>query len=141
LTAIIPLFGLAGLFHWHAWVPEGLLEGHGDFVEMFGRWFGRRGWFGFERGNENTALNMESVVEGIDEVGRIDGGKSLVEQTERKYGVGERGGRILIEVAAAYAVTKVLLPVRILVSVWGTPWFARVVVGGFTRLGSVFGRR
>ena len=29
--------------------------------------------------------------------------------------------------AAAYAVTKVLLPIRLIASVWATPWFARVV--------------
>lgn len=51
--------------------------------------------------------------------------------------VGERGSRILVEVATAYAITKVLLPVRILVSVWGTPWFARTFIG---RVGGLFGR-
>lgn len=30
--------------------------------------------------------------------------------------------------ATAYAVTKALLPLRLIVSVWGTPWFARVSV-------------
>jgi hypothetical protein len=44
----------------------------------------------------------------------------------------------LIEVATAYAITKVFLPARILLSVWATPWFARVVIG---RVGGIFGRR
>ena len=39
------------------------------------------------------------------------------------------GTRIVIEVAAAYAITKALLPLRLMLSVWATPWFARVVVG------------
>jgi hypothetical protein len=39
------------------------------------------------------------------------------------------GARIVIEVAAAYAITKALLPVRLILSVWATPWFARVVIG------------
>lgn len=47
------------------------------------------------------------------------------------------GSKILIEVATAYAITKVLLPVRVLVSVWGTPWFARVVIGS---VGGMFRR-
>jgi hypothetical protein len=61
-----------------------------------------------------------------------------VEETEKRWHVGESGGRILVEVATAYAVTKVLLPVRILVSVWGTPWFARVVLEGVR---GIFGRK
>lgn len=39
------------------------------------------------------------------------------------------GMRIVVEVAAAYAITKALLPLRLMLSVWATPWFARVVVG------------
>lgn len=45
------------------------------------------------------------------------------------------GTRILVEVATAYAITKVLLPARIIFSVWATPWFARVAV---RRFGSIF---
>lgn len=37
-------------------------------------------------------------------------------------------GRVVLEVAAAYAVTKALLPVRVVGCVWATPWFARNVV-------------
>ena len=35
----------------------------------------------------------------------------------------------MLEVATAYAVTKALLPARLMLSVWATPWFARVVIG------------
>lgn len=42
---------------------------------------------------------------------------------------GKWGSKLVVEVAAAYAVTKVLLPVRLGVSVWATPGFARGVVG------------
>jgi hypothetical protein len=35
--------------------------------------------------------------------------------------------RVLVEVGLAYALTKVLLPVRIVGSVWATPWFAGVL--------------
>lgn len=34
----------------------------------------------------------------------------------------------LYRLATAYAVTKVLLPLRLIVSVWATPWFARRAV-------------
>ncbi|KAJ6256673.1 hypothetical protein Dda_8538 [Drechslerella dactyloides] len=45
--------------------------------------------------------------------------------------------RGLVELAAAYAVVKALMPVRVLVSLWGAPWFARVAVAPVVRL---FGR-
>lgn len=57
---------------------------------------------------------------------------------DRAWNVGEGGVRVVVEFATAYAVTKVLLPLRIIASVWATPWFAgRVVVpivGRFKRL-------
>lgn len=36
--------------------------------------------------------------------------------------------KVVVEVALAWAITKALLPARILVSVWGTPWFAGVML-------------
>ncbi|KAH6719420.1 hypothetical protein BKA61DRAFT_473408, partial [Leptodontidium sp. MPI-SDFR-AT-0119] len=63
------------------------------------------------------------VNEGVERFGRYFGRRGF-----------ERGTRILVEVATAYAITKVLLPVRVLVSVWGAPWFARAVLGRFGRL-------
>ncbi|KAG0634160.1 hypothetical protein HOY80DRAFT_929129 [Tuber brumale] len=50
---------------------------------------------------------------------------------------GDEGARLLFEVASAWAVVKALLPARIAVSLWATPWFARVVLGG---VGRVVGR-
>ena len=38
---------------------------------------------------------------------------------------------VLIEctrLGTAYAITKLLLPARIMVSVWATPWFARTMI-------------
>ncbi len=38
-------------------------------------------------------------------------------------------------VATAWAITKALLPLRLILSVWATPWFARVaVMPSMTRL-------
>lgn len=44
--------------------------------------------------------------------------------------------------ATAYAITKALLPVRLIFSVSATPWFARVAVGPATNgLRRLFGRK
>lgn len=109
------------------WVTEG--------IERFGRYFGRKGWFGFSR-EGSAAPGSEAGLQGkvAEQAGeRENTQEGLVEETERRWHVGEAGGTILVEVATAYAITKVLLPARILVSVWGTPWFARVVLGPVRR--------
>lgn len=124
LTAIIPLIGLSAAFHYSEWTPE-WMRGRGEEYEgLFRRWFGRRGWFGVEAGDGGDGRGVEGNGESVGEVGE---GK----------GSGRGGVRIVMEVATAYAVTKVLLPVRIVGSVWATPWFARVVVGRFKRFGGL----
>ncbi|KAI5294126.1 hypothetical protein KEM52_004658, partial [Ascosphaera acerosa] len=45
-----------------------------------------------------------------------------------------QGSRLVLEFATAYAITKLLLPVRIVASAWATPWFARAVVMPTVRL-------
>jgi len=48
----------------------------------------------------------------------------------------------VVEFATAYALVKVLLPLRILLSVWGSPWFASfavIPIGNATK--SVFRRK
>ncbi|KAK4147236.1 uncharacterized protein C8A04DRAFT_25040 [Dichotomopilus funicola] len=85
--------------------------------EKFARWFRRRGWFGFGKEEGETQGNQE---------GRTQGGQ------EGEGGQGQ-GARVLVEVGLAYVLTKALLPVRIVVSVWATPWFAGVL-GGLRRL-------
>jgi hypothetical protein len=112
-------------------------------VERFGRYFSRKGWFGFSRtsqpdtqhsiASESPAPTTETPTDSQRLHAAIATGNTEAEigEVERAWSVGENGGRILIEVATAYAVTKVMLPVRILFSVWATPWFARVVLRGF----------
>ena len=41
--------------------------------------------------------------------------------------------RVVVEVATAYAITKALLPLRLVLSVWATPAFARWSVLPVTR--------
>jgi hypothetical protein len=126
----VPLLGLAGLFHYTEWLPKEMVEGKWltEGMERFGRYFGRKGWFGFERVDAQEAgREVLKEGEGVQELhGNVNG---AVEEVEKRWHVGEKGGKILVEVATAYAITKVLLPVRILVSVWATPWFARVFWG------------
>jgi hypothetical protein len=144
---------LAGLFHYTQWLPAGFVEGKWvtEGMERFGRYFGRKGWFGFSRegaspapSSDSEAGRVEDTIGDGDILGEAEDGarrktrEGLVEETEKRWHVGEAGGRILVEVATAYAITKVLLPARILVSVWGTPWFARVVLGPVK---GVFGRK
>ncbi|TKA38269.1 hypothetical protein B0A54_09209 [Friedmanniomyces endolithicus] len=106
LTAIVPLFGLAALFHYSNWLPPFISEGRWvtEGTERFGRYFRRKGWI--------------SEAEG-DEV--IGGGGQW-------WGTGEGGVRIVVEFATAYAITKALLPLRLVLSAWATPWFARWTV-------------
>ncbi|TVY59551.1 hypothetical protein LSUE1_G006924, partial [Lachnellula suecica] len=119
ITAVVPLVGLAGLFHYANWLPASFSEGKyiSEGVDKFGRYFRRKGWFGFDREHDKSEIDVD--------VERVADGK------------GNTGMRILVEVATAYAITKVLLPVRIVFSVWATPWFARVVMGRFG--GAVWG--
>lgn len=50
LTAIVPLFALAGIFHYTQWLPPYISEGKwiSNGVEMFGNYFRRKGWLGDE---------------------------------------------------------------------------------------------
>ena len=125
LTAIVPLFALFGLFHYTDFVPTAYVTQHfGSYVEAgisrFERYFSKKGWFGF--GQQNG--------DGMQPIGREASGEERTahaadvmqrSQADHKY-------KILTEVALAYAITKAALPIRIIGSVWATPWFAGVIV-------------
>lgn len=118
LTAVVPLFALFGLFHYYADVGplEAWMRGHyGAYVaqgtERFERYFRRKGWFGFEGQDAGDTVGKE-----------VQGGEGGVgEAAAKRY-------KVVVEVALAYAITKALLPLRIVGSVWATPWFAGVLV-------------
>ncbi|KAG9245413.1 mitochondrial seryl-tRNA synthetase [Calycina marina] len=140
ITAVVPLLGLASLFHFGGYLPESWTEARyiREGVEKFGRYFGRKGWFGFTPASTGGEAKV-AVVGGEVRQGDAEELKSeWIEQVGSRWGVSEGSGRILVEFATAYAITKVFLPARILVSVWATPWFARVVLsklgGGFRRV-------
>ncbi|KAL1862555.1 hypothetical protein Daus18300_008514 [Diaporthe australafricana] len=134
VTAVVPLLGLFGLFHYAApaAAPIGyMMEHYGGYVRdgtaKFERYFTRKGWFGFGQGEEGQGAGGEgnAVVVPVGEKGGGDADADAAvmsrwEGSDEKY-------RIVVEVALAYAITKVLLPARIVVSLWATPWFAGVM--------------
>ncbi|KAK5941098.1 hypothetical protein PMZ80_006375 [Knufia obscura] len=121
ITAVVPLFGLAGAFHYYQWLPPFFAEGTWVLkgVTLFGNYFRRKGWI-----SSSDAASAKSAAE--------QGHAENVERRSTKKDVigkwwnrGEGGTRWVIEFATAYAVVKALLPIRIVISVWGAPWFAR----------------
>jgi hypothetical protein len=114
ITAIVPLFGLAAAFHYSNWLPPYISEWKWvqEGTERFGKWLRKRGWIEEEK------------------------------RSGRWFGRGEGGVRIVVELATAYAITKALLPLRLVISVWMTPWFARWTVLPFTAfIGRMFWRK
>lgn len=116
------MLGLFGAFHYYVDITPLLkwIGGHnyGSYVTegaaRFERYFRRKGWFGFGR-------------EEGQEVGKAsDGGEETA--VEKWKEDGDVRYKVVVEVALAYAITKALLPVRIIGSVWATPWFAGVLV-------------
>ncbi|XP_014550847.1 hypothetical protein COCVIDRAFT_114398 [Bipolaris victoriae FI3] len=132
LTAVIPLFGLAGYFHYTHWLPPWIAEGAwiASGVERFGRYFKRKGWI---RGEE--ALEAEREVDDMQK-------KQKLRTVDQAWNVGEGGVRLVVEFATAYAVVKMFLVPRIVFSVWATPAFARWTVAPvLSRFRRMFGRR
>jgi ribosome-associated translation inhibitor RaiA len=131
ITAIVPVLGLFGLFHYTNYVPVDYVTGHfGTYVEdgvgRFERYFKRKGWFGFGQ-NEEVETTSDTATTHPD---------SKSENAVERWHSGDGRYKVLVEVALAYAITKALLPVRIIGSVWATPWFAGVLMrakGVFTR--------
>ncbi|KAK4453086.1 hypothetical protein QBC34DRAFT_376537 [Podospora aff. communis PSN243] len=127
ITAVVPLLALFGIFHYTEAIPVGyVVERYGGWVaEGAGRgerYFRRKGWFGFSR------------EEGEGEEGKIEGkGGEKIEgnggdnEVLRKWEGGDGRYRVVVEVALAYALTKAMLPLRIMGSLWATPWFAGVL--------------
>jgi len=104
-------------------------------VQRFGGYFARKGWFGFDKSGARNTAEGEG---GDGSHSQAMTAEKRVEDVQNKgWNVNEGGSRILVEVGTAYAITKVLLPARVILSVWATPWFARNVLG---MLRGVFGK-
>ncbi|KAL2179071.1 uncharacterized protein P884DRAFT_257205 [Thermothelomyces heterothallicus CBS 202.75] len=150
ITAVVPLLALFGLFHYtdrapvsSAWVVEHCGAHVREGVGRFERWFAKKGWFGFGEEEEEEA-SSPSYSPSSGEKGKQGGASRELEglgtaETEAALERWEADPkyRILVEIGLAYALTKVLLPVRIAASVWATPWFAGVL----GRLGRLARRR
>lgn len=111
ITAIVPLLGLAATFHYTHWLPGWFAEGAWalEGVERFGKYFKKKGWIRSEEASE-AELEVE------------------MRTRDKAWNIGEGGVRLVVEFATAYTITKILLPLRIVASVWATPWFARKTV-------------
>ncbi|KAL1848413.1 hypothetical protein Plec18170_008011 [Paecilomyces lecythidis] len=119
ITAVVPLFGLVGAFHYGGWMPDlsswiGEAGAFDEGVKSFGRWLKKKGWV-----DDSD----------VDAVAATRNTASSETQQQELRGTESRGVRLLLEFATAYAITKALLPIRIAASVWATPWFARTVAG------------
>lgn len=115
LTALLPLPFLFWLFHSFDWTPEGM------FVS------GRVPPFSAHTYEENHPLKL--TCQGLPNE-YIEKGVKVAGKQLSKWGLnytGDDGSRYLFEGAAAYAVVKLLLPLRIAASLSLTPFFARYV--------------
>ena len=131
ITAIVPLFGLAGAFHYARWIPRlGTWNGSGQVdegLEKFERWLRKRSW-----------IDGESVDGVISATSDADSSG----ETKTHILTADNGFRLILEFTTAYAITKALLPLRIVVTLWATPWFARMVIGPVSRSArQIFGRQ
>ncbi|CAG8900316.1 unnamed protein product [Penicillium egyptiacum] len=109
ITAILPLFGLVGAFHYGTWMPNLASQTHetnafDEGAARFGSWLKKKGWV--DESDVNTVAEHETT------------GEKTVDRA---------GVRLVLEFATAYAITKALLPARLAASVWATPWFARSI--------------
>ncbi|KAL2207782.1 hypothetical protein CC79DRAFT_776191 [Sarocladium strictum] len=125
ITAIVPLFALFGLFHYTDLVPTAYVSNHfGSYVDSgiahFERYFTKKQWFGFGQGDAGEA---ETIGRKASEEEKTAHGEDVMRRAEvdGKY-------KLLTEVALAYAITKAALPIRIIGSIWATPWFAGLLI-------------
>lgn len=130
MTAVVPLLGLFGLFHYTDKVPvDYVTEHYGGYVRegarRFEKYFRRKGWFGFGEGEDNADAGAGATVAASAEASE--------DAVRDRWMSGDTKYKVVVEIALAYAITKALLPVRIVASVWATPWFAGVL-GGLQRL-------
>lgn len=121
VTAIVPLVALASAFHYYRWLPPYFAEGKWvvDGVEKIGRWFRRRGWIDAK---EEADVEIQAKA---GKARMIEKHRDKISQTWNKT---EGRGRLLVEVATAYAIVKFLVPVRLVLSAFWAPWFATRVL-------------
>ncbi|PNS16532.1 hypothetical protein CAC42_266 [Sphaceloma murrayae] len=171
LVPLAALFGVfhysnaVWLERWRARVEES--EGFREGVRRWGRYARRKGWVGEEEeGAVEGAVDggvgaerregvgedegdvrvqvlkrVEELEEGLGAMGGDRGEEGRVSKRIAADSQAGKGARVIVELATAYAITKVLLPARIVASVWVTPWFARVAVQPVSALARKIVRR
>lgn len=121
LTAIVPLIGLIGLFHYTRWLPAWFAEGDmiSSAIEKMGRYFRKKGWI-----DPDDEAEVERRVK--------EGNARMFEEqrqaASKAWNRRENASRLLVETATAWAVVKVLLVPRVILSAFWAPGFARLVV-------------
>jgi hypothetical protein len=113
-------------------------------VAKYDKYFRRKGWFGLspdaeaEDEGELCSTSSSEVSPKTPEFGGTTRDYSLARTREMAEEIVpgsesstwsmEDGKRIIIEAATAYAIVKAALPLRLGLSLYLTPWFARVAV-------------
>lgn len=115
----MPLVGITAALQWSDPLPVAAVNEYmaGAFtqgLDKFGRYFARKGWFGFELDAQGKVVGRLAWETGQD-------GEEMSDEARERY-------KLISHVALAYALTKVLLPVRIYVSAVATPWFANTMM-------------
>lgn len=125
ITAVLPLFGLVAIFHYTGWTPllsAGEDSALNEGIQRFGKWMTKKGWVGSDDVEAAKSASSTTAEDGIS-----------TQQT---------GAQLVLQFAAAYVITKALLPLRVVASVWATPWFARTLLGPIGRgVKSVFHKK
>ncbi|KAH6691333.1 hypothetical protein F5X68DRAFT_259413 [Plectosphaerella plurivora] len=142
ITAIVPLLALFSLFHYTSYTPTGLASSAagywgGDIGETsakFARYFAKKGWFGLgedaqaiDATGDEAAGQGRTSAGGSTSNGRRDASPSAYDTVGEPEAY-EGQYKVVTEVAVAWLITKGLLPARILLSVWATPWFAGIML-------------
>jgi hypothetical protein len=149
----VPLLALFSVFHYTSYTPTALVSNAGywggDIGETsakFARYFARKGWFGLggdgqaaDAVGDEAADQARTLAAAGTSDGRRDASPGVYDARDGTVGEPEAYEgqyKVVTEVAVAWLITKGLLPARILLSVWATPWFAGVML----RARSVFRR-
>jgi len=92
LTAIVPLVGLTGYFHYTNWLPSWFAEGYyvKEGVERFGKYLRKKGWLGEAELREARELEQ---AEGADATAT----RGAITARQKWWGRGEGGVRIVVE--------------------------------------------
>lgn len=107
-----------------------------SYVKRYDKYFRRKGWFGLSEGmddelsskiSQENPKSKDNTHMTLNEE-KLDGRLENIHGGSQAWGFTSNGTRIVVEVATAYAITKALMPLRLMLSLWLTPWFARVSV-------------